>query len=293
MMTSCRQPAAPWLRKRVDTSDDFVVTKAILRECACHTVCESARCPNINECFSRKTATFMILGDRCARACSFCAVTKGAPREVDEAESERIASAVERLGLSYVVVTSVTRDDLPDGGASQFVRVITALKSRAHDTAVEVLVPDFLGDEKSICAVAGAGPDIFAHNIETVERLYPSVRNGADYRRSLSVLRKAKEASPTRQVKTSLMVGLGERTEEVIAALKDIRSTGCDIVTIGQYLSPGPAHAPVARYVAPEEHALYEGYGTKIGFKNMFCGTFIRSSYRAEEVFAASKGGIT
>lgn len=255
--------------------------KSILRERNLHTVCESARCPNIGECFSKPTATFMILGDVCTRRCGFCSVEKGVkPLLVDPHEPGNIALTAKELGLKHVVITSVTRDDLKDGGAGQFALTIKAIKDTISGILVEVLTPDFRGDEAALRIVLDARPDIFNHNLETVPSLYPIVRPQADYKKSLGVLKKAKDAGI--MSKSGIMVGLGEKKEEVKALLDDLRSIGCDAVTIGQYLRPTRKNLEVKEYIEPDVFREYEEYGKKIGIKYVYSGPFVRSSYNAE-----------
>lgn len=250
------------------------------------TVCEEASCPNISECFEKGAATFLILGKVCTRGCAFCGVAKGRPGPPDPGEPERVASGVKKLGLKYVVVTSVTRDDLPDEGAGHFAAVIRALREHCGaELVVEVLVPDFHAREECVRAVVAARPNVFNHNLETVERLYPSVRPQGDYRRALQVLEAAKRLAPALTTKSGLMVGLGETQDEVHAALRDLRAAGCDIVTIGQYLQPSKAHVPVREFVPPDVFKSYETYALGLGFSAAACGPFVRSSYQADRVF--------
>lgn len=249
------------------------------------TVCESARCPNRGECFSHHTATFLILGDVCTRGCAFCAVKKGKPLPLKEDEPQRLARAVSELGLRHVVVTSVTRDDLPDGGAAHYARVVRALREYCPAVHVELLVPDFAGSREALATVLAADPDILAHNLETVPRLYPQVRRGADYLRSLKVLRQAKQLSPKIITKSGLMLGLGEESAEIDEVLQDLRTVDCDMLTLGQYLSPSLHHVPVARYLRPEEFASWQRQAQKLGFRSVAAGALVRSSYRAPMFF--------
>ncbi|MEA3366686.1 MAG: lipoyl synthase [Planctomycetota bacterium] len=280
----------PWLRKRVPSGGQAGRVRALLAELGLETVCGSAHCPNLPECFARGTATFMILGRACTRSCRFCAVPTGPSGPPRQDEPEAVAEAAARMGLGHVVVTSVTRDDLPDGGSAHFARTIRALRRRLPTAAVEVLVPDFQGRADDIRTVCDAGPDVFNHNVETVPRLYPAVRPEADYRRSLDVLAAARRLADgrdrPRQTKSGLMVGLGETPEEVRAALRDLRDVGCGIVTIGQYLAPSKRHVPAARFVEPAEFEDWEVEARRMGFAAVAAGPFVRSSYRAEEVFA-------
>lgn len=263
--------------------------KIRLRRAKLHTVCEAARCPNRGECFSRPTATFLILGDRCTRACRFCAVEPGRPGPVDPGEPEAVAAAAQELGLRYVVLTSVTRDDLPDGGAGHFAATIRAVRRRLPAARVEVLTPDFGGDAAAIRVVVEAGPEVFNHNLETVPSLYPRVRPGADYSRSLGLLRRVKELAPDLVTKSGLMLGLGESEREVEAVMQDLSAAGVEILTLGQYLAPSRRHLPVARYLEPEEFAAWGERGRALGFRQVFAGPLVRSSYQAEEVWETSR----
>ena len=285
MMTSTLIARPPWLKKRLISSETLTGTKRILSESSIHTVCESSICPNQNECFSRAQATFLLLGDVCTRACAFCSVKKGAPSAVDKDEPRRILDAVRKLGIRYLVLTSVTRDDLDDGGAGQFANVIHMVRCYSKKIKIEVLVPDFKGDAAAVKRVVEAEPDVFGHNIETVERLYEKVRSGADYRRSLGVLRSAKNINAAQLTKSSLMVGLGEGEGGLVAAMEDLRETGCDILTLGQYLNPRQENAQVSRYVTPQEFDTYKGVAMKLGFRYVASGPFVRSSYLAEEIY--------
>ncbi len=254
-----------------------------------HTICQSALCPNIHRCFTAGTATFLILGDVCTRRCTFCAVKKGHPNTVDEAEPEHLLQAIEKLGLSYVVITSVTRDDLPDGGAAQFARTVTLLRENVADIMVEVLVPDFLGSEEAVRMVVESGPQVINHNVETVPRLYAEVRPGADYTRSLELLYTVKKLAPATVTKSGLMLGLGESREEVIEVMNDLREADCDLLTIGQYLQPSTQHHPVVRFIPPEEFAEYENTGREMGFAEVASSPLVRSSYRAAELYDKAK----
>jgi len=257
----------------------------LLREKSLHTVCEEARCPNLGECFTRGTATFMLLGDRCTRRCAYCAVSTARPAPPDAAEPERVAEAAERMGLRYVVLTSVDRDDLPDGGAAYFAATVRAVRRALPGAGIEVLTPDFKGDRKALLAVLEAEPEVFNHNIETVPRLFPRLRPQGRYRLSLDVLAAAKAMRPGQATKSGLMVGLGETDEEVGPVLADLRAAGVDIVTIGQYLRPTRDHEPVARYVTPEAFRAFEDEARTIGFPKVYSGVFVRSSFNAEEVY--------
>jgi lipoic acid synthetase len=272
-----------WLKVRVPGGDNYFELKRLMRGLTLHTVCESARCPNIGECWGQRTATFMILGERCTRRCGFCAVPKGRPGgKVDWAEPERVAEAAANTGLKYVVVTSVDRDDLQDGGAAIFALTITALRRRVAGCKVEVLIPDFRGSDDALAVVLRAQPDILNHNVETVPRLYPVARRGSHYARSLRLLRRAREIAPAIPTKSGLMVGLGETCEEVCAVLEDLRDAGVDIVTIGQYLRPSGEQLPVARFYTPEEFAALQRQGLQLGLRHVESGPLVRSSYHAQ-----------
>lgn len=262
--------------------------KRILRKARLNTVCEESRCPNISECFGSKTATFMILGDRCTRGCTFCNVTRKRPLPVDESEPYRILEAVRILGLRYVVITSVTRDDLPDGGAEQFARCIRVLKENLEGVRVEVLIPDFRGRRESLETVLEAGPDVLNHNVETVPRLYPRVRVGAKYERSLKILEWSKEIAPEVPTKSALILGFGERMEEVVEVLRDLRGVGCDFLTVGQYYAPSLRHHPVVKYYSEEEFREIERIAYSLGFRFVACGPNVRSSYRAFEGYLSA-----
>lgn len=277
-----------WLKKRLSLSTDVFETKKILSGYSVNTVCESSLCPNLNECFSRRFATFLILGKVCTRSCGFCSVEKLAlPTPVDPDEPERICLAAKELGLRHVIITSVTRDDLADGGAAQFVKSIEAAKRISKRIKIEVLVPDFGANMKSVKTVVKAGPDIFSHNIETVKRLYPVVRPVSDYRRSLRVLSYAKEISSDITTKSSILVGLGEQRQEVIETMEDLNTAGCSIVTLGQYLRPGRENLPVRKFITPEEFENYKKIGERMGFKHVLAGPFVRSSYMADKIFGS------
>jgi lipoic acid synthetase len=250
-------------------------------ELGLHTVCEEARCPNLGECWAHRTATFMLLGDTCTRNCSFCAVAHGRPLPVDPDEPGRVAEAIRRLALQHVVVTSVDRDDLPDGGASHFADTVRAIKAALPSTRVEVLVPDFQGDAAAVATVCAAPVDVFNHNVETVPRLYRRVRPGARYERSLAVLAAGRDPEGRRPTKAGLMLGLGEELAEVMAVLGDLRAVGCDIVTIGQYLRPSVSHVPLERYVHPEEFDALRREAEALGFRHVEAGPLVRSSYHA------------
>ncbi len=277
-----------WLKKRIPPFQDLQKVKSILEETHLHTVCEEARCPNLGECFARGTSTFLILGKICTRNCGFCAVEHGAPARSDDGEPEKVAQAVKKMNLQYVVITSVTRDDLPDGGASLFAKTIKSIRVLDSKAKVEVLIPDFQGDPSALMSVLEEGPDVLNHNIETVSRLYSEVRPQADYERSLELLRRSKEKYPDIMTKSGLMLGFGENRSEVLELLRDLRRGECDLLTIGQYLQPRPDRLPVARFVPPVEFEEYQTIGEKMGFKAVASGPFVRSSFHAFEMFMAS-----
>ncbi|MBX7112679.1 MAG: lipoyl synthase [Dehalococcoidia bacterium] len=272
-----------WIRARFPGGERFLEVKRLLREQGLHSVCEEARCPNIGECFNAGTATFMILGDVCTRACGFCDVTSGRPTGLDLLEPLRLAATVERLGLDYAVITSVNRDDLPDGGASIFASCIRAIRQRSPQTEVEVLIPDFEGNADALRTVVEARPVVLNHNTETVPRLYRRVRPKGVYTRSLELLRRVKEIDPAMTTKSGIMVGLGETFEEVLETMADLREHDCDLLTVGQYLRPSPKHLPVDRYWHPDEFAALTEEGRRLGFRHVEAGPLVRSSYHAGE----------
>ncbi len=272
-----------WIRVRVQEGENFKELREMVREQRLHTVCEEARCPNIFDCWNRRTATFMILGDICTRACRFCAVTSGRPTELDLGEPLRVADSVAKLGLKHAVITSVDRDDLRDGGAEIFARTIRAIRRRSPGTQVEVLTPDFQGDPTAIQVVAEAEPDIFNHNTETVPKLYARIRPRAVYERSLGLLRQVKRIRPGMITKSGVMVGLGETREELIQVFADMREHDIDVLTIGQYLRPSPKHAEVVRYYRPEEFVELKAAAAELGFAHVESGALVRSSYHADE----------
>lgn len=273
----------PWLKTRIPEPRARNRMARLLREHGLHTICESGACPNLGECWGAGTATFMILGEVCTRSCGFCNVLTGRPGPVDPLEPVRLARAVRALGLSHVVITSVDRDDLPDGGAGLFAQTIRVVRELCASTSIEVLIPDFKGGQREIGLVVEAGPDVLAHNVETVPRLHRRVRPQARYERSLAVLEQAKRADPELYTKSSLMLGLGETLDEVVAVLEDLRAVGCDFVTLGQYLRPSLRHLPVERYVPPEVFAELAGVACRLGFRHVAAGPLVRGSYRAEE----------
>lgn len=277
-----RRRLPPWLKRPMPQAD-MVFTGNVIRDLRLETVCESAKCPNRTECWSQRTATFMILGNVCTRPCGFCSVPKGKTEALEADEPERVAEAAARLGLKYVVITSVTRDDLPDGGAEHFYRSVLTVRARTGAT-VEVLTPDFLGNSAAIERVIAARPEVFNHNTETVPRLYHRVRRNAEYQRTLDLLRRVKCVCPEMTTKSGLMLGLGERVEELLDVLADLRSVGCDILTLGQYLQPTPDHLPVERYVPPEEFDAIGNLARTMGFSLVASGPFVRSSYHAGEM---------
>jgi lipoic acid synthetase len=277
-------PRPEWLRVKFFGGDRYHNLKRVMRTLDLHTVCESARCPNMGECWEHGTATFMILGDICTRACGFCAVPSGKPvGPPDENEPLRVAEAAARMGLRYAVVTSVNRDDQPDGGAHIFARTIEEIRKRLPGCKVEVLIPDFRGDWNALDVVLAVRPDILNHNTETVPRLYRQVRKGAVYERSLELLRRAKQTHPGVPTKTGLMLGLGEETDEVLATMQDLAAQGTNILTLGQYLQPTREHLPVIRFVHPNEFAEFKRLGEQMGFKHVESGPLVRSSYHAFE----------
>ena len=276
-----RKPA--WIRAKAPTDPKVIALKQLLREKDLHTVCEEASCPNLGECFAHGTATFMIMGALCTRRCPFCDVAHGRPKPLDVEEPARLAEAVRLMQLRYVVVTSVDRDDLRDGGAAHFAACISAIREASPATRIEVLVPDFRGRmEPALAALQATPPDVFNHNLETVPRLYPSVRPGADYAWSLELIRRTKAALPEVPTKSGVMLGLGEEIDEVHAVLRDLRAHDCDMVTIGQYLQPSRSHLPVARFVTPEEFEALAEYARGLGFVNVASGPLVRSSYHAD-----------
>jgi lipoic acid synthetase len=281
--TRGRLPA--WLKRPLPAGNGNGFTQTLLTDLRLETVCENARCPNRPECWSRRTATFMILGNVCTRPCSFCSVPKGEPLHVEDDEPERLAEAAVRLGLKHVVITSVTRDDLPDGGAAHFARCVVAVRERLPHAAVEVLTPDFLGDPAAIDRVTDARPEVFNHNVETVPRLYRVARGRAEYRRSLDLLDRVKRRAPHVVTKAGLMLGIGETIDELFDVLADLRHTRCDVITLGQYLAPTLKHSiPVARYVPPAEFDAIAATARLMGFRAVVAGPFVRSSYHADEM---------
>lgn len=287
MTTRERKPE--WIKARWPGGERFMEVKRLLRENELHSVCEEARCPNIGECFNSGTATFMILGDICTRACGFCDVTSGKPIGLDLLEPLRLAQSVETLGLDYAVITSVNRDDLADGGSSIFAACIRAIRHRTPSCQVEVLIPDFEGNEAALRTVVEAGPVVLNHNTETVPRLYPRVRPKGRYPRSLELIQRVKAIDPSMTTKSGIMVGLGEEFEEVVQTMTDLREHGCDLLTVGQYLRPSMKHLPVERYWHPDEFEALTEVGTRLGFAHVEAGPLVRSSYHAGEQSRAAR----
>ena len=281
----------PWFKKKLPDAGIYSEMKELMGGLRLHTICESAICPNRGDCFSKRTATFLILGNICTRNCTFCAVEKGVPCPVDPDEPVRIADAVVRLNLRHAVVTSVTRDDLPDGGAEHFAKTTAAIKSRNAALTVEILIPDFLGRLDALEKALSASPAVLNHNIETIERLYPTVRPHADFQRSLNIFRCVKRIDLNIITKSGIMVGLGETKEELLHAMEALREAGCDLLTIGQYLQPSPAHHPVVRYVLPEEFEEYARSAVSMGFRGVASAPLVRSSFDAKELFESAASG--
>ena len=273
----------------MNAESDFGKVHELVGDLGLHTVCKSAKCPNIHECWGRGTATLMLLGNECTRACRFCAIPAGRPKGLDLDEPRRVAEAARRMNLTHVVLTSVARDDLPDGGAGIFAETIRTLRRELPGASIEVLTPDFQGDERSLAQVLEAGPDVFNHNLETVKRLQAAIRPQASYGRSLAVLRRAAQWPMPPAVKSGLMVGLGETNEELIEAMDDLHAAGCRLLTIGQYLQPTRAHRPVARYATPDDFHRYEAEARAIGFLGIASGPMVRSSYKAEALLQAAR----
>lgn len=287
--TGGRLPA--WLKRPLPAGNGNAYTQTLLDDLRLETVCENARCPNRPECWSRRTATFMILGNVCTRPCSFCSVPKGTPLSIEDDEPARVAEAAVRLGLKHIVITSVTRDDLPDGGADHFARCVLAVRERLPNAAVEVLTPDFLGDPAAIDRVTEVNPAVFNHNIETVPRLYRVARGRAEYARSLELLDRVKKRAPHIVTKAGLMLGIGETIDELFDVLADLRAIRCDVITLGQYLAPTLKHSiPVSRYVPPEEFDQLAAKARLMGFRQVVAGPFVRSSYHADEMVPTREG---
>lgn len=270
-----------WIKVRLPSNPVFFSTKALISDLRLHTVCEEAQCPNRWECWSSGTATFMIAGERCTRACGFCAVTTAKPFPLDEDEPNRVAEAIRRMKLKHVVITAVARDDVADGGAEHFARTITAVRNLDKDVVIEVLVPDFHNREPAVRTVIDAGPDVFNHNLETCERLTPVVRSRAKYRLSLALLKRVKEMAPHISTKSGVMLGLGEKEEEILQTMDDLREAGVQVLTLGQYLRPSPQHLPVVEYIHPDQFKLYQEIAYSKGFEHVSSGPLVRSSYHA------------
>ena len=285
---SPRQPAAParkpsWLKVKAPGGQTYLGVQQMMRELKLHTVCEEAHCPNIGECWEHKAATFMILGDVCTRNCAYCAVAHGTPAPFDPDEPRRLADAVAQMGLKHVVITSVDRDDLPNGGAESFASCITEIRQRLPESSVEVLIPDFKGNAEALRIVLHAKPDILNHNLETIDRLYRIARPGGRYTRALELLARAKEIAPDQLTKSGIMVGLGEDWDELLVSMRDLRAQRVDILTLGQYLRPSADHLPIARWYTPEEFAELKRLGMEMGFRHVESGPLVRSSYHAWE----------
>ena len=279
----------PWLKVKAPGGQTYVGVKRMMRDLGLHTVCEEAHCPNIGECWEHRAATFMILGDVCTRNCAYCAVAHGTPAPYDPDEPARLAEAVARLGLKHIVITSVDRDDLPNGGAEAFAGCVTEIRARLPEASVELLIPDFKGSDRALAIVVEAKPDILNHNLETVARLYRIARPGGRYDRALRLLRRAKEMDSSLLTKSGLMVGLGEEWDELVVAMQDLRDEAVDLLTIGQYLRPSDGHLPVARFYSPEEFAQLRELGRRMGYRHVESGPLVRSSYHAwEQVQQAS-----
>ena len=285
--TQPRKPA--WLKRSLPKGSEYERVRAVFGRGKLHSVCQEARCPNIWECFSQETAPFLILGDRCTRDCRFCAIAHGPSDPPDPGEPARVAEAATSMGLSYVVITSVTRDDIPDGGAGLFAETIKEIRKRMPDALVEVLIPDFQGNTLALQSVLNAGPNVLNHNLETVPRLYPRVRPEAVYNRSLDLLRHARTYAPAIPTKSGLMLGLGESSEEVEITMRDILDVGCGILTLGQYLQPSKEHLLVERFVPPEEFDSWKAKALDMGFSEVASGPFVRSSYHAKELYQAAR----
>ena len=276
-----RKPA--WLKVSAPGGPNYIATRQLMRGLRLHTVCEEAHCPNIGECWEHRAATFMILGDVCTRNCAYCAVAHGTPAPLDLDEPVRLAEAVGRLELEHVVITSVDRDDLPNGGAELFAECIAAIRTRSPETSVEILIPDFKGSETALHIVVDAKPDILNHNLETIARLYRLARPGGRYPRALELLRRAKQMDPGMLTKSGVICGLGEEWDELLGAMQDLRTQGVDILTLGQYLRPSPGHLPIARYYSPDEFAELKRIGLAMGYRHVESGPLVRSSYHAWE----------
>ena len=283
----------PWMKVKMPGSANYLELRGLLRESGLHTVCEEAHCPNIGECWERGSATFMILGDICTRACTYCAVTTGTPLGLDLQEPGRLADTVERMGLKYAVITSVDRDDLPDGGAYIFAQCIAQIRKRLPSCKVEVLIPDFRGDADALGMVMAAAPDTLNHNIETSRRVFQRVRHRGDYDLSLELLARAKSLAPEGVTKSGMMVGLGETWQEIVETMRDLRAVDCDLLTIGQYLRPSQRHTPLAKWYTPDEFDELRREGEALGFRHVASGPLVRSSYRADEQHEAATAKVS
>jgi lipoic acid synthetase len=281
-----RKPA--WLKVKAPGGPNYIAVQQMMRQLNLHTVCEEAHCPNVGECWEHKAATFMVLGDVCTRNCAYCAVAHGTPRPLDRDEPVRLAEAVAQMGLRHVVITSVDRDDLPNGGAEIFAACITAIRERLPDTSIEVLIPDFKGNPEALRIVVDAAPDILNHNLETIERLYRIARPGGRYPRALELLRRARELNPGGLTKSGIICGLGEEWDELLVAMRDLRAQDVDILTLGQYLRPSEQHLPIARWYTPAEFAELQRLGMEMGYRHVESGPLVRSSYHAWEQVAAA-----
>ena len=291
--TPARRRHPAWMKVRMPGGANYIELKNLLRSSELHTVCEEARCPNIGECWERRSATFMILGDICTRRCHYCAVTTGRPSGIDITEPHRLAQTVKRLGLRYCVITSVNRDDLADGGAFIFATCIRKINADIPDCKVEVLIPDFDHSYRALKTVVQARPDVLNHNIESSRRVFPRVRPRGDYGGSLKLLARVKELDPTLPTKSGIIVGMGEEWDEVADTMKDLRSVGCDLLTIGQYLQPSDKHLPISRYYTPAEFDELRSIGESLGFKHVASGPLVRSSYHADQQHAAASASLT
>lgn len=287
-----RQRLPAWFKRSLPANAESAATDAVVRKHGLATVCEEASCPNRQECWSKRAATFMLMGAACTRTCTFCDIAfVKSPPPLDPSEPERTAAAVAELGLRFAVITSVNRDDLPDGGAAHFAATVRAVRARCPGTLIEILTPDFCGNWQALAVAVAAAPDVYNHNLETVGRLYPTVRPQARYTRSLELLRRAKALAPGMLTKSGIMVGLGETDDEVRQIMRDLRAVGCDIMTIGQYLRPSLEHHDIIRFVPPEGFAQYEVWGRELGFRHVAAGPYVRSSYFAEQVMAGAVAG--
>jgi len=289
MTAPIKNQKPPWLKRRIPAGAEYEQVRRLIDGSRLHTVCQEAKCPNIWECYSAQTATFLIMGAVCSRHCKFCAIAKGTPEPLDPEEPQKIAAAAERMGLAYVVITSVTRDDLHDGGAGVFAQTIRAIRRSIESVRIEVLIPDFKGNPEALETVIAARPEVLNHNLETVPRLYPTVRPEAVYERSLALLHQAKKRCPSLKTKSGMMLGLGETIAEVEDSLKDLLHAGCTLLTLGQYLQPSRDHLPVERFVPPEEFVQWKETALRMGFDQVASGPFVRSSYHAKTLYQTAK----